>query len=229
MQYNEYAFSINGQKTIIPKNGETLIAVYDKTDEQILTASDILGIRNLYQCRGTSESTARPPVTPSGSEYYLNLFNDLTTPTELFWIKSNGEEVLYNTIKSGDKYTQVTFIGHKWIIKTDPKISFTIGEDPFILVNSNKEIKLSSLISLPNNLSYEFTIINDLENVIKLYWSNEGEEILYFNINKSQKISQKSYTGHQWVMKSANRPDKKFTLGRGLFINQDLVIKASEI
>lgn len=68
MQYGEYAFSGNGQKTIIPKDGSTLIEAYDKNDAQILTASDISAVRQRYQCTAgntttVATTTSAPNVT----------------------------------------------------------------------------------------------------------------------------------------------------------------------
>lgn len=60
MQYGEYAFSKQRGvlKTIIPKqSGVTLIDSYDKSDAQILTASDIAAVRARYQCTGTTSTT----------------------------------------------------------------------------------------------------------------------------------------------------------------------------
>ena len=50
MHYYEYAFSKNEQKTIVPlKTGVLeLVPVYGKNDKQILTATDVLGIKRLY-------------------------------------------------------------------------------------------------------------------------------------------------------------------------------------
>lgn len=69
MQYGEYAFSKQRGvlKTIIPKqSGVTLIDSYDKTDAQILTASDIAAVRARYQCTGaTSATTTGTNTTPT--------------------------------------------------------------------------------------------------------------------------------------------------------------------
>ena len=57
MQYGEYAFSSNGQKTIIPKDGSRLVEAYNKNDAQILTASDISAVRQRYECTATTVAT----------------------------------------------------------------------------------------------------------------------------------------------------------------------------
>lgn len=63
MQYGEYAFSFNGQKTIIPKDGSHLIEAYDKTDAQIMTASDISAVRQRYQCTGATTAPTTVATT----------------------------------------------------------------------------------------------------------------------------------------------------------------------
>jgi hypothetical protein len=51
MHYDEYAFSVNGQKTIIPKQaGIDFIPSYDKTYAQILSDYDVQAIRASYSC-----------------------------------------------------------------------------------------------------------------------------------------------------------------------------------
>lgn len=69
MQYGEYAFSKQRGvlKTIIPKQaGVTLLDSYDKTDAQILTASDIAAVRARYQCTGaTTATTTGTNTTPT--------------------------------------------------------------------------------------------------------------------------------------------------------------------
>lgn len=69
MQYNEYAFSSNGQKTIIPLNGEKLIPSYSKTDSQILTSNDVASVKYLYQC-SSNQVTTKGPTTSSYYDYY---------------------------------------------------------------------------------------------------------------------------------------------------------------
>ena len=67
MHYTEYAFSVNGQKTIIPKQaGVNLIPSYDKTYDQILTNYDIKAIRASYSCSNgpvATSTTTKAPVT----------------------------------------------------------------------------------------------------------------------------------------------------------------------
>lgn len=69
MQYNEYAFTTNGQKTIIPLNGEELIPSYRKTDAQILTSNDVASVKFLYQC-SSNQVTTKAPTTSSYYDYY---------------------------------------------------------------------------------------------------------------------------------------------------------------
>ena len=75
MHYTEYAFSNNGQKTIIPKiPGIVLKNSGDKTDAEILTQYDVDAIRSRYQCPGaytlpptttTTTTTTRAPILAS--------------------------------------------------------------------------------------------------------------------------------------------------------------------
>ena len=48
------SFSINGLPTILTKGGATIMEEYEKTDAQIMTASDILAVRLRYQCGVTT-------------------------------------------------------------------------------------------------------------------------------------------------------------------------------
>lgn len=68
MHYASYAFSSNGGTTIIPRQaGVTLIAAYDKTDAQIMTASDISALRQRYQCTGATVATTTVATTTAAT------------------------------------------------------------------------------------------------------------------------------------------------------------------
>ena len=66
MHYASYAFAADKRyKTIILKNSNiTLVPMYFKTEEQVLSDIDVIGIRTLYQCGfGTGNSTTEPSTT----------------------------------------------------------------------------------------------------------------------------------------------------------------------
>lgn len=63
MHYHEYSFSNNGQKTIVPlQTGVQLVPSYRKIDADILTNTDVLAIKKLYQC--SILPTAQPVTVP---------------------------------------------------------------------------------------------------------------------------------------------------------------------
>ena len=83
MHYNEYAFSNNGQKTIVPlQAGITLVPAFRKTDEQILTATDVLGIKRLYQCNimPTTNPISKPVTNPVTKPVTSPLTKPFTKP-----------------------------------------------------------------------------------------------------------------------------------------------------
>ena len=61
MQYGSSSFSINGLPTILAKDGSIIEEVYSKTDDEIMTASDILAVRLRYQCGVTTTITTLAP------------------------------------------------------------------------------------------------------------------------------------------------------------------------
>lgn len=149
MQYNEYAFSYNGQRTIVPLNGEKLIPLYEKTDAQILTELDVMAIRDLYQCSGAVHTTNKPTSTgstdtPTFSSYSFTLNNNLSVKVELYWVDLNGGEVLYSTVYPGQALTQSSYKTHQWKVKGSGYTrTFTIGDGKF--TQQNTYIYLSTL------------------------------------------------------------------------------------
>lgn len=151
MQYDEYAFSMNGRKTIIPLNGERLIPSYRKTDAQILTVNDITAVRQLYQCSNPIVTTKKPATSPAqtlgpiGSSFRLVLTNDLSEKVDLILVDVYDTEKKICTIAPRAKRIQGTIVGAKWIIRrTDGDISLIVGDGQIIASNVN--ILISELV-----------------------------------------------------------------------------------
>jgi len=147
MQYYEYAFSGNGQKTIEPLNGEKLVPVFEKNDAQILTSNDIKAVRELYQCDGSVPGliTSEPEIpTKPYNEVQIVFYNDLPMAVQFYWVDYNKNEILYQSINSGMRTSQSTWVGHEWILRN------VRGEQIGRLLKiakemDNIEIKVSSL------------------------------------------------------------------------------------
>jgi len=59
-------------------------------------------------------------------------FNNMTNSrVSTFWINYQGVETHYATIKPRDSYTQQTYTGHEWVIRTEDnsEIARHVGED----------------------------------------------------------------------------------------------------
>lgn len=157
MHYDRYAFTkdqtanYKNFPTIIPKQaGIDLIPAYDKTDDQILTAKDILAIQTMYQCAtnpitttttiapsvttGLVDETTKPPVTttttkkPSGS-LTLKLKNN--RGRNIWLMKFDSEDnYTYNEVEGKSNILKATSEGEFWyVIKGRKYAWFKIGED----------------------------------------------------------------------------------------------------
>ncbi len=145
MQYDEYAFSTNGEKTIIPKQaGVTLIHSAYKTDAQILSSSDIRAIGLLYQCKyiGTTVGT----TTSAPVKLKFSVKNDYSVDFYLYKINSAGERGYYSKLLSGRTLTITESVGVNWRL-TDLEdfyfSEFTVGKDLF--KTNNVTVLTSSL------------------------------------------------------------------------------------
>lgn len=130
MQYYEYSFSKNGKKTIVPLNGEHLVAVFDKTEAQILTQLDISAVKSLYQCSNSGGGVTSPPSDFKSYSFTLN--NNLSVTVNLYWIDYSGNELSYGTLYPGQSLGQTTYKSHKWRVRgAGVSKTFTIGKGKF--------------------------------------------------------------------------------------------------
>lgn len=247
MQYDEYAFSNNGRKTIIPLNGEKLIPQYSKTDAQILTESDISAVRQLYQCSGSIPTTQKPITSitkpADGSPFTLRLINNYDGyQVDLYWINYNDEEIKYGIIGYKESRTQPTFVGHKWLLKAGngKEVTIVIGQGQ--VTTSDVNVYLLSLFTvttvaptttpmttLPLHAAFTFNIKNDSDQTINVYWINaNGSEVFYVTIQKGGTYKQASYVGHIWAVKGSGF-NRQFRCGRGKFLDSDMDINVSDI
>lgn len=149
MHYDEYAFSNNRQKTIVPlQSGIDIIPAYSMTDSQILSNYDIQAIKTSYQCKaGSLVTTTKPSVTTTTTDFTFKIYNDRLSTFELYWWDvSNDKLHKYNTVKSGQTITQKASVGHEWVLyTTDSKwyAYFKIGSGKF--TKSGATHKTSSL------------------------------------------------------------------------------------
>jgi hypothetical protein len=79
MHYDNYAFSNNGQQTIVANNGVRLKPSYSKTDAEILTELDVQAIKTFYSC-GSSPTTMNP-VTTTAPNTIISTTNTARTIT----------------------------------------------------------------------------------------------------------------------------------------------------
>lgn len=147
MQYDEYVFSRNGNKTLEPLDPTVdLVPNYNKTDEQIYSEFDIASIRLYYQCgtNGTFETikpepyttttirpvtttlettTTMPTTLPTSTgmywHYTFTLVNDMDNFIYLFRvIKFNNYEMFSGRVAPGQQTTVLfSFFGEDWIVK----------------------------------------------------------------------------------------------------------------
>ena len=152
MQYDEYAFSKNGLRTMIPLDGLPLIHAAYKTDDQILTSSDISAVLQQYQCTllttttttmvtttikpivNTTISMANTTTTQSITTYSFQMTNDMSYAVNIYWYSNTNVEVLYYTLQPGSSYIQEAYKSNKWIVRTNTGLllaTFVIGEGNF--------------------------------------------------------------------------------------------------
>jgi hypothetical protein len=135
MQYGEFAFSKNSQRTIIPKNGKLITDPYDKKGSAILTPSDVSGIKQQYQC----------PLVSNFPFYTFILRNNQRFRVSVFWIDIQGVERLWFQLNPGaSSHSQDSYRTHEWVVKgTNFVRRFKIGEGKFTAQNTN--INISNL------------------------------------------------------------------------------------
>ena len=147
MQYDEMAFSKNGQPTIVPKNGQAIITDGERERwDMVMTHSDISAVRSFYQCTtGVTPAPVVKPATSKLSSYSFSLTNDLASSVQVFWVNFDKKEQLFYTIRPGQQITQTgTHKDHEWVVRGNNYARrFFIGEEEF--VGQRTVITLSNL------------------------------------------------------------------------------------
>lgn len=98
--------------------------------------------------RTTAEMTTAPAKVTTKKPTWIyarfTIKNDLAYKVRVFWVRSSGQQTLYRTLYPRQKYTQLTYKGHKWNVQTycDVK-TFTIGKGKFI--NNSVSLKVSEI------------------------------------------------------------------------------------
>lgn len=136
MQYDEMAFSKNGQPTIVPKNGQAIITDGERERwDMVMTHSDISAVRSFYQCTtGVTPAPVVKPATSKLSSYSFSLTNDLASSVQVFWVNFDKKEQLFYTIRPGQQITQTgTHKDHEWVVRGNNYARrFFIGEEEFV-------------------------------------------------------------------------------------------------
>lgn len=125
MQYYEYSFSNNGRKTIIPLDSTiTLVAVYRKSANQILTTNDVLSVKDLYQCAAVNPGVTYPPtnpepevILPEGSQFTFILKNNSRRTVSLYWRRNSSERWNWlANVRNRREVTQRTYVGTEFAV-----------------------------------------------------------------------------------------------------------------
>jgi hypothetical protein len=133
MQYENTAFSMNGQTAMIARNGKPLIAAYEKTDAQILTESDIKAIKTFYSCgvgpgiTAKSITTTKKPmilaapaiVTDPYFDFQLTNNKKLKFPIKLYLANDERSPLLWKTVQAGATFTEKVQHNSKWWLTSE--------------------------------------------------------------------------------------------------------------
>ena len=234
MQYGEYAFSKNGNKTIVSLDGRTI------TGGEILTQSDVDGVTQQYKCSPVT-LPIYPPTPITYSQYSFTMTNDMTNTVKIYY--SNNAETLYYTLLPGRSYTQTTYKNNAWVVRSDSGVllnTFIIGEGKFI--DQNTSIKVSEIIALTTTLApvtttvpaktiYRFTMTNDVSYSLKIYLYNyDVIDLLYYTLLPGASYTQSTYNCSKWkVYRDTGVLLNTFIIGEGNFTNQSSTIRVSEL
>ena len=136
MHYGGFTGSMNGKITIMPLQTGVQLKSF-KTDEEILSPNDILGVKRMYECKimSTTKLVTKPvtvpvtkpvtvpvtkPVTKPGRpvrRFKFTLINDLKTFVRLFYVNSSGKQVYVRSLSPGRRVTEYSLRSIKWKVK----------------------------------------------------------------------------------------------------------------
>lgn len=142
MQYGEYSFSKNREKTIVPRDGSSLVPAYSKTYEQVLTETDIKAVHKMYNfVSPTQEPATQEPSTSQEPTTQEPATQEPTTQEQTiqrgrFRIKNNKR----NNVKV---YKNAKFLQ---TLQNGDISEFTVGE--------NDELRFDSVMTL-NVIDFE--------------------------------------------------------------------------
>ncbi len=241
MQYGEYAFSKNGNKTIVSLDGRTITEPYNKADAQLLTQSDVSAVVQQYKC---SPVVLNITDNTSGYSIYSVLMeNDILYTVKIYWYSYTNVETLYMTLKPNFYYTQTAYKNNAWVVRSDSGVllnTFIIGEGKFI--DQNTSIKVSEIIALTTTLApvtttvpaktiYRFTMTNDVSYSLKIYLYNyDVIDLLYYTLLPGASYTQSTYNCSKWkVYRDTGVLLNTFIIGEGNFTNQSSTIRVSEL
>jgi len=130
MHYTAYAFSINGEPTIVPVD-PTVVLLHSsqKTDAQIMTDSDISAVQSFYQCAAlnvnttttTTTTTTTLTTTTSAQKIAFNfrIKNQYSNYAIQIYERDGDYLYLMGSLRAGRTSASIaTFVGVEWWVFT---------------------------------------------------------------------------------------------------------------
>jgi len=125
---------------------EIAICKMEPTNESVLShGEDSPLIKDLVKEEEVEEVKVEEAKKEEHKGIHVKFNNMTNSKVSTFWINYQGVETHYATIEPRDSYTQQTYIGHEWVIRTEDnsEIARHVGEDKeayeFFIIDSRQK------------------------------------------------------------------------------------------
>ncbi len=129
----------------------------------------------------------------------LTFENHLPFTVDIYWLDYKGIEKLVRTLRSGEGFTEQTYVTHTWRVRDHQ------SQDEIMLylpnLNSNQKLDIN-LSSIHSEVPTEIEFINYSPLKVDLCWFDyEGKEVKYATVDPRESYIQQTYMTHPWIVK----------------------------
>jgi hypothetical protein len=141
----------------------------------------------------------------SGATGPVTFVNNTSAPVVVNWVGFDCVEKTYQTLAPGTSYTQATYTGHIWRIRsasTNAALTDALPVLPrsIVMAQSNTACAVAS----EGSVGVSWSLTNATSSRLDVYWLDpQCNEVRYGTVAAKGSFAQQSFVGHRWRLKVA--------------------------